>query len=116
MITLTVNGLEGTSRARHEYNKYKEVIMRAQAISGPILAWLSREKHCSFSTNIQSYSLLFSPKMLLLLIQAYTFVKGECLSVRKKRKCMNQSYLHQLCIHRVVLLYKISFVVFENCE
>jgi hypothetical protein len=53
MITLTVNALEGTSRARH---KYKEVIMRAQAISGPILAWLSREKHCSYSTNIHNYS------------------------------------------------------------
>ncbi len=102
MITLTVNGLEGTSRARH---KYKEVIMRAQAISGPILAWLSRENHCFCSTNIQKYSLLFSLKMLLLfyfntnIYISQGQAQGERLSERKKvnEKLIFASAMENLC-------------------
>jgi hypothetical protein len=77
MISLTANDREGTSRARH---KYKEVIMRAQAISGPILAWLSRDKHCSCSTNVHNYSAFQSINTRLYICQ------GGILVWKKKKE------------------------------
>ncbi len=83
MITLTVNRSGGYFQGpRH---KYKEVIITAQAISGPILAWLSRGKHLPLSNKYSELLFACQSKNASLLAHAFTFVKGECLSVRKKR-------------------------------